>query len=684
MIHGIIAGGLLDRGAEASANFLIYPLTYDEEDKDGGNALTRLGPGPAITPAGFEADGFTSRLRNTSLPPWLASATAKVSLSVHVRGWASSKNVTRDVIVSLGNNDATGNPKAEIALFTDEASGDATIGFRTTAGSVITRFFGKTNWRYGVAWPAAFRTSGVHTVRPQGLLFLDTDTLLISGHYADTESRVYKIDLSDGTVIGTFTFGTSTYRHVAAWAMRGNGEVWCVDYETGFALEIDIDASFASGTAVIKTAWNLSAMGNPTLTGIEFITVSGIEYVLIAQYKPNATGTVYLYVIPTTEIANGATFNLANRFKRFVLSRQCQGMALRPADNLLYMAHNADSALNNSPVYVIDIVTQILSTPDGGNLVEVRRHQGPSEYPEDIKFHPATGEAWIGTEGRSAVIDNLSYLAYWRSPLTDNLPVERHIRVEYNGAGLWTFYSDGRLFGTLAATPSVTPAALSIGAPPQASAGWTNGFSLATIRSLALKDGPFNNAELAALSAGTYEANALTVHNVTLSNPGAESGIAGWTTESGGLGVRSSGPLPRYQEGFANSQYFTGGTSAATLVRQRLSIASVTGLSTAEIDAKIAAGNLWAGVTWWQSNFDGTADPGGMGLRYLDGTPAAISTTYSGIVDLDVGARWRRRTHSVAAPATSRNLDVLQRMDRTSGTNNDSYIDDIAVQIYSR
>ncbi|MXO63417.1 hypothetical protein [Qipengyuania oceanensis] len=670
--------------AEDYANLLVYPLTYDETDKDGAYALTRSG-GMAITPSGFEADGFQNRLKTTSLPAWLASSTNALSVNLRAKVWANTRHTTRDVLLSIGNDDATANPKLEIGIFDDDEMRNTPVfGLRTYNGSITTRYFGIANWRYGLRWPTVGLTANGETVRPQGLLFLDSDTILVSGHYNDTESRVYKIDLTDGTVLGSFTFGLSTYRHVAAWARRANGEVWCVDYETDDALEIDLDASFASGTAVINTTWNLSNLGTNVLTGIEFVTVSGTEYVLIALYI--GSSTTWLYVIPTTQIADGATFAIANRHKRFVLGRQCQGITLRQSDGLLYLSHNTNStSANTCPIDVANISAAITSTPDGGTLAILRTHQGPSQYPEDIKFHPTTNECWVGTEGRDAVIDNEGFLAYWRSPLTDNKPVERDIRIDYDGAGNWEFWLDGLFFDDLnGVSPTIMPGQISIGGPPAASAGWANGFALASIRSVAMKDSTFSAAELAALEAGTYEPNTLTAYNVTITNPGAESGTTGWTSESGGLSTRTSNPDPRYEEGVANTAYFFGGPNAATVARQRFSIATATGLSTGEIDSKIASGDLWATARWWQTNFDETADPGTMGIRYLNGTPTTLATNYGAVTFLGMNQYWMRRSLSAAANSGSRNIDILHRMDRTSGTNNDSYHDDVTLTIYAR
>lgn len=666
----------------AAANFLAYPLTYDESDQNNSNTLTRLGLAPHVTPQGYEGDGYQSRLKLSSLPGWLSSSSAAVSFTALVKVHMPTRHATRDTIAFIGVDDATANPKLELCALTEAGSKAPVVGFKTySGGSVTTRYFGVSNWKYALRWPV--RDSGGNAVRPQTMYFLDSSTLMICGHYADTESRCYKIDLTDNSNIGNFTFGTSTYRHVAAFAKRSNGDYWCVDYDTGHALRIDVDASFTAGTASITADWNLTNMGTNVLTGIEFITVSGTEYVLIALH--NATGTTYLYVIPVTEMVDGSTFNLANRYKRFVLWRQCQGMSIRSADGLLYLSHNATSTNNDAPIYVVDISSAITSLADGGTLTALRIHTGPSQYPEDIKWHPVTGEAWVGTEGRAGVADNNGFLAYWRSPLVDNMDQENRYTINYDGAGTWTFYINGEEFDTLSSTPSATPGVMSIGAPPQASAGWANGFSVATVRGLAWKDAPFTNAELNNLSSGTYEPNSLTAYTATLTNPGAESGAStGWTAESGAMGVRSANPVPWYSSGLTNTQYFTGGSVSATLTRQRLALATITGLSTGAIDALTAAGNLWGRVNWMQANFNGIDDPSTLGIRYLDGTPTQLSLNYGATATDGMNQAWRRRTHAVSADSGARNIDVMQKFDRTAGTNNDGYHDQIELVIYTR
>ena len=223
---------------------------------------------------------------------------------------------------------------------------------------------------------------------------------------------------------------------------------------------------------------------------------------------------------------------------------------MHPTDGYLYTAHNGTSSVNDWPVYVYDIATAIASVADGGALPEVRRHQTPSQYPEDLTWHPVTGECWIATEGYDAVDDYDPFMAAWRSPLVADEPVWQEVLIDYDGAGEFTFTLDGQFFGTSPATPSEAPDRIAIGAFPASTAGWLEGFFVGVVKNVAFKDKPFSAAELVKLRAGTYEPLTLTEYTVPVVNPGAETGdLTGWTVTSGAGGIAHIRPDPALQAG---------------------------------------------------------------------------------------------------------------------------------------
>lgn len=653
---------------------LVYPLTYDEDDSSGGNSLTRQGSGPHITPQGFEGDNCEARYTRSNLPSWVGSASdLMLHASVTVFNRATSDTA---YILYLGENSST--PSARVGLATIPDTTGALNG--TYFEPLVAVINGSRNrypvcratWKYQRRFPD-LRHNG-KLVKPQGLCFIDSSTLLVSAHADDTESLVYVIDLTTMDVTGSFTFG-ATHKHVAAWAKRGNGQIWCVDYDTKHALEIDITASLAGGTAVILQDWDLSNLDRPG--AIDFITVSGTEYVLIGEY--GTSGTKYVYVIPTTQIVNGGTFNIANRHRRFVWGLQVQGLVVN--GTTMYVTRNVtQTGTDGGWVQTYDISSAIGSLADGGTLTVLVTRSAPSKYPEDIAVHPITGHFWAMTEGFSAVADLPGWNGIWSSPL-DGTPQENHYSLLATSSGGIIVKLNNQLHANLPFGVSVSPSILSIGGPPQGSASWTGGFSAAFVKNLAIANGSLSNTQYSDLIAGTtYEPNSLTVYNVTVTNPGADVDVSGWTNESGSIGRRTASPAPRTGAG-----YFFGGANALTVSRQRFEIASVTGLSTTDLDAAISANAIWAKAKWYQANFDGASDASGIGLRYLDGTSTQISLTNPLITFLPGFAlEWFKRVFPVTMPPNSRHVDLVQRMVRSAGTNNDGYHDDIELVIYKR
>ena len=446
-------------GAIPGASSLIYPLTYDEDDKDGGNSLTRTALAPTITPEGFMGDGYQTQLKKTSgLPAWLAPGSAwymSARVKAHRPNRETAKN--RDVIVSLCD-DATANPMVEIDAY--RFGSDAVLLMRTYTSSAQTYLLGSGRYNFACPWPVAYSVGpSSTTARPGGLLFLDATTVLMGCWYGTaggTQSRIVKIDLTTNTVLGTFTFG-SPHRGLCDLAMRSNGDVWCIDYEFSKALLLDLAASFTAGTAVITTTWDVSALKTSTgLDAFDFITVGGTEYAIIGNY--HAVSSAYLYLVDTAKIASAPTLALSDRYKRFLIPKECVGLGVRASNNQLYAIF--DSAINS-----YDLATQMGSLSDGGTLVSNGTYVPASGSNRTVRFHPSTDEAWVLCNGITSGGDQAGtgYCGAWRSNFERDGAVERSIRIEYNGSGGWQIYLDSLPFLAISGiTPTVTPGALSI------------------------------------------------------------------------------------------------------------------------------------------------------------------------------------------------------------------------------
>lgn len=660
---------------------LVFPLTYDEQDSTGAITLARAGAsGPLITPEGFEGDGYGSRLSTTSLPAWM-TFNQPVSLLASIKSTAPYVTSGRYPFVSICQNNANANMLLEVRLSTDDlgAAGgmvNARTGLDTSPQQ---SYLFRPLYRYEARLPQL--TVSGNAGSPQAILFLDADTLVLSAHFNDTQSRMYKIRLSDGALLGQFTFGTTTYRHVAALARRSNGDVWCADYETFKLLKLDLDASFASGTAAILSTYDMTAAGAGF--AIEFVTVSGTEYLLAGNYYASDDVNSRLWVVPAS-LLSGSTFTVGDQYKRFQIGRRVQGIVMRSGQLLVSRNHKSGGTGASGWIERYDIVTDITSTATDSVISPLASYPGPSLYPEDMAVHPTTNRLYVPTEGCYGLTDYDGWRGVWSTDYDSNwrgIEQENHVALESAGTGAVSFKINNRTFQSVSWGVTVAPNIICIGGMPAATPGFAGGYSFGTVRNVLIQNGPISDADYAAAVSGSYESNHLTVYTLTLTNPGAESGSAtGWTNETGVLTARNTANRTPPE----GTWYFDGGSTATCVARQRLDLVAQ-GISAADLDT----GALWGKIRWWQAAFDNN-DPGGMGLRMLNGAAGTISTTYSPLAYTLGGSGaapfyWFPRSYPVTIPTLTRSVDALYNASgRTSGTNNDHYVDLVRVTVYKQ
>lgn len=656
---------------------LVFPLTYDERDGEHAIQLERHGgAGPHITPRGFVGDGYEARYKTDQIPPWLNGGAFTLQASVS----ASPLRIrsARDELVSLCSNNGAANVRLGFAVRTDER-GDtlAPAGAIMLSSGANRCFVGRPGWRYEFRTPSPM--VGAYNAKPQAVHFLDADTLLMSVHLDDTESLVYRVRLSDGAITGQFTFGTTTYRHVASIAARQNGEVWAGDYETGTLIRLDLDASFASGSAVILATCASNNLGNG-VGAITFHVIGGVEYLIQATYDTLDTGG-FIYLFPASVLASGAIL-VSDRFKRFVIGRRVQGVTIR-SGRLLVSRNNKVNA--SSPGGTVgwlteyDIDAMAANLPDGASGVAtymLREAVGPSSYVEDVSIQPGTGRVFVGTEGGYSVADAPGFMGVWSGTLDPYASESNTYTAFFDGDSQVTVKVNGYLFATLPWVVDQPAQVLTIGGLPVAAPGYGTGHTLATISNVALANGELADSQARQIAAGSYEPLALDAYEIPLTNPGAEAGnTSGWTTELGGMVVRSANPLP-YAGGF----YFSGGNFPQSRNRQRVSMGSV---PAASIDAGVA----WARIQWQQSAYS-AEDPGTMGIRTLTAADGEIGTSYAGNAWTPFGGGaggpwyWYPRSHPVLLPASARKLDALYFGTRSTGTSQDHYVDDVSLTVY--
>ena len=645
-------------------DLVAWPLTCDEHDASGANTLARTG-GPRITPDGFRANGFDARYTLTTLPAWLQHAGAPVSLHAIARVDAPARS-SRDVVVSLCSTSAD-QPKIEIAVVPDPAvSAVGCVALRAyKASSVVVKHLNRLGWRFEFRAPEL-----VDGAVPafQGLLWLDASTLLLVGHLSNLKTLLYRVDAATGEYTGR---GSSTdLRHMGPLALDSAGNVWASDlhsYGNGYAtFRIDLGTSFSTGEIAVVPG-SMSPHGDfYAVGGVAFVEVGGTEYVLLQEY--DSTGSPWLYVFPASAL--GASLAQANRHKRFSLGYRVQDICMRASDGLLYASRNIDHANTDTRGWVqsYDIASAIASAADGSTLTPLAGEPAATRYAEGIDFHPVTDRLWMNTEGLSvAVVDQRSHVAVWSSAFPQE-PEENVYLVDFQGGSL-EVRLNGRLMVDMAGhTPATAPTRIAVGGPPSATAGLASGFMVAgTVRALAVKSQPFTQVELDDLASGALEPGVLTESALALTNPGAEAGSSsGWTDElAGTTGVRQTSPVPT-----SGSWYFVGGNAASSRARQHVSLPA--GLT-----------DPWVVVEWLQASYDGSTDPGGVGVRALDAGGTELGYFPSPEISVTPSQTWVRRSWSASLPAGTTQVDIVQHRTRTSGTNVDCYVDDIRATVFS-
>lgn len=156
-----------------------------------------------------------------------------------------------------------------------------------------------------------------------------------------------------------------------------------------------------------------------------------------------------------------------------------------------------------------------------------------------------------------------------------------------------------------------------------------------------------------------------TAHAVTITNPGAESGMTGWTNSGMASGVPSVAPR-------TGAAAFTGGTTASTSAYQDVAVPA----------GAISAVDIGAAVfyaSWWQAGFT-DADTGNVEFAMYDASSNLLGTD-PGPGMFDGTGTWTQRTRSINLPIGTRTVRMTMKATRVSGTNNDAYFDDFTAEV---
>lgn len=647
---------------EPDADAIIVPLTYDEVNEAVSPLTwTRLGDGPRLTPEGMLGDSYEARLRATAgLPSFITSNVNALYLRAVIRAFGCGAQASADRIISICVNDATANPRLEFVIVDDSTVGtEPNIALRSFTGSMQTKRLSRREWRFVFTHPEKVRST--FGVRPQGILY-STGVVLTTEHYESNFSTCHQVNSLTGEALGFFQFGAGLNQVSSIADRASDGSIWFCDEATGHVIEVDVPGSMLSQAAITISDVNFTSLSSTraiewAVVGVDEEGEGGTEYFLLAEF---ASGLIYMF--EAADIVNGATITASDRVKRLQGPTNITGIVY--LDGSLYISSYGPSA---SRIVKLDFDTWVASGTDDEAYAgyELADYGVPSAMVRDIDFDPSAN-LWMQTEGYATSADDTDWFAVWQSPLLDD-SVDNVFSAYYNGSGSVEVRVNDRHFCSLAWTPTPTPGAISIGGPPQASAGQGNGFFSGVVRDVIIQGTDYDPEDFGLAITLEGDGN-ITFQYLELINPDAEDGVNGWTNEVGTLTQSSS-------VGHDSAHYFFGGTTATCKARQRIDLSTAIDFDVTRLDA----GDCWAIVRWWGNSFSSQTDNEQMGLRFLDASQVQIAEHLSGTAHFD---EWVGRSYGILIPANTRYIDILMQMNRVSGSNNDGYIDDISAGIY--
>lgn len=617
---------------------VIFPLRKNANQQSGNLSFTLSNP-VAFNQGGLYLNGEDEVATLANVPFELGGRSSspfyiRLTASVDLRGNSTSS------IFSASNG------TTERFALTRTNGVNGMVQFKTPNTTIN---LNRPKWAFKGKFPLTTE-NGIKAL-PQAILFLSSTEMLITAHYNDNYTTYYKIDVASGAVLGSFK-SVDGLHHVSSLSLKSDGSVWGVDYLTATAIEIDLTASLSSGFCVVSKKVKFTAYSG--IGNGEWVNTTNGEFFLIGRYLSSATG-YHLYLIPASELVDGLDVSATAYLKRWTVGSRIQG--IRFYNGKLYVASNTGTADTSTTGYI----SEYEWTPDTATnttLSPVRQFPAPSSYPEDIDFHPTTGEMWTQTEGLNSTGDYDYFLSRWSCNM-DEISASNTYEVYYK-SGVCHVNINNYHFHSFNTTANGSITTLSLGNSPNGSS-----YTPCIVRDLVVSN---QDNRGVSFDFGV----SLTPVNMSIVNGDAESPIGSeWIVQTGVLGRRDSLPLP------ANGRYYFYDPSSAAHYSYQ-----VVDLSQNAVD--IDSGLMSANLKWNQASWSSGADKSTCGVRFFDGSGVLLSEKLPPEITPVVAYTWFARGLNTTIPVGTRLAHVVIKMTRAAGTALDGYTDNIKLDLYKQ
>ena len=604
---------------------------------------------------------FNRQTTTSSIVPWMSGSNT-LTVQFSSKAFAPTSSI-EETILSVSTTSTDASQKILFKYADDSATNCGRYYFSTYSGStLVTQNLNRNGWKYeGKNHASSSATTPWYI---QGIFLTDDDTLLYTAHQNDNVSKCFEVNSTTWELQRSFIF-PSPYKHISTIASASTYGWWFADWSTGRIINIDLEASFNTNTASIIQYYTIT--GSNLLSGLTFIDSASVTLLAYSEYK--TTPTPRTHIFNPNIISNSGSYDISASIKYYKNPLRSQGILWKSGSRTMY----ENSSANSGQIFEYDIIS-FLDTgvnDDSHSVITSNLNVAPTNYPQGMAID-SNNRLWCGSESNLSYDDDVdSFSSLW-SIYWKKTPIEENVYTTIWSNDIIDLRLNGRPFKIFTGSNIRNADTFNLGGRRDNSLP----FSCGTIKNLYITSASLNTDQINLISLGTssvFDTRSLNVIPFGVANPGAEDGLNDWVNESGSLGTRSLNPPP-----YNGTKYFTGGTSLFALGRQRLTLPS-SSLWTTKTGSVI--------LDWKQASFSISAgDKTGLGIILRNQATGSIDVKTSSIhptrwQENAYGSQWEQRLFSVNTISGSHFVDILQQMSRSSGTNNDGYIDDISASI---
>jgi hypothetical protein len=206
-----------------------------------------------------------------------------------------------------------------------------------------------------------------HKIKPQGLVYINSNDYLLSMHHDDKKTGVYLIDSKTNSIIKSFDMPLEA-SHSSGLTLNGN-ELIVLDYNSNKLYILDLKASLENSEAIVLNSFKTNIKGSSSCCYFEY---ENTAYLAVSDFMR----TKSTYIIDYKKLINTQNYSnsIITKYRNRGLS---QGLVYK--DGLIFESHN--TIFGNS---VIDIIpfSRVLS----GNTIKKCHIKTPLKGIEDLDF----------------------------------------------------------------------------------------------------------------------------------------------------------------------------------------------------------------------------------------------------------------------------------------------------------